>query len=73
MLLRSYGGEGLQFTEIAEKLDADLVLMGSRGLSGGKAMLGSVSDMVVHYTPRPVRLRLPSPQAVLNACGAEED
>lgn len=60
VLLRSYGGEGLQFTEIAEKLDADLVLVGSRGLSGAKAMLGSVSDMVVHYTPRPV-LVVPHP------------
>jgi len=51
---RTYGGEGLQFTQLAEKLDPDLVLVGSRGLGGAKAVLGSVSDMVVHYASRPV-------------------
>lgn len=51
---RGLGGEGLQFTQVAEKLDADVVLVGSRGLGGAKALLGSVSDMVVHYTPKPV-------------------
>jgi nucleotide-binding universal stress UspA family protein len=30
------------------------VLVGSRGLGGTQAVLGSVSDMVVHYCPRPV-------------------
>jgi nucleotide-binding universal stress UspA family protein len=54
LVQRSYGGEGLEFTQLAEKLDPDLVLIGSRGLGGAKAVLGSVSDMVVHYTPRPV-------------------
>ena len=58
--VRSYGGEGLQFTELAEKVDADLVLVGSRGLGGAQALLGSVSDMVVHYTSRPV-LVVPHP------------
>jgi nucleotide-binding universal stress UspA family protein len=48
------GGEGLEFTRLAEQTDADLVLVGSRGLTGAPALLGSVSDMVVHYTPRPV-------------------
>jgi nucleotide-binding universal stress UspA family protein len=54
LVVRSYGGEGLQLAELAEKIDADLVLVGSRGLGGARAVLGSVSDMVVHYTPRPV-------------------
>lgn len=57
---RSFGGEGLQFTQLAEKLRPDLVLLGSRGLGGAKAVLGSVSDMVVHYSPAPV-LVLPHP------------
>jgi nucleotide-binding universal stress UspA family protein len=51
---RTYGGEGLQFTQLAERLSPDLVLVGSRGLGGAKAVLGSVSDMVVHYASRPV-------------------
>jgi nucleotide-binding universal stress UspA family protein len=51
---RTYGGEGLQLTQLADKLDPDLVLIGSRGLGGAKAVLGSVSDTVVHYAARPV-------------------
>jgi nucleotide-binding universal stress UspA family protein len=51
---RTYGGEGLQFTQLAERLGPDLVLVGSRGLGTAKALLGSVSDMVVHYAARPV-------------------
>jgi nucleotide-binding universal stress UspA family protein len=51
---RSYGGEGFQFTQLAENLDPDVVVVGSRGLGGARAVLGSVSDMVVHYTPTPV-------------------
>lgn len=54
LVVCSYGGEGLRFAELAEKVDADLVLVGSRGLGGARAVLGSVSDMVVHYTLRPV-------------------
>jgi len=57
---RAYGGEGLQFTELIEKLDPDVALVGSRGLDGANAMLGSVSDMVVHYASRPV-LVVPHP------------
>lgn len=57
---RGYGGEGLQLAELAEKLDPDLIVLGSRGLGGARAVLGSVSDMVVHYAPRPV-LVIPHP------------
>ncbi|GIF00922.1 universal stress protein [Paractinoplanes rishiriensis] len=56
----AYGGEGLQFTQLIEKLNPDVALVGSRGLHGAKAMLGSVSDMVVHYASRPV-LVVPHP------------
>lgn len=57
---RSYGGEGLEFGTLAQKLDADVVVVGSRGLEGARALLGSVSDLVVHYTHRPV-LVVPAP------------
>jgi nucleotide-binding universal stress UspA family protein len=60
LVRRTYGGDGLQFAQIAVEVGADLVLVGSRGLGGTKALLGSVSDMVVHYTPRPV-LVVPHP------------
>lgn len=57
---RGYGGEGLQLAELAEKLEPDLVVVGSRGLGGARAVLGSVSDMTVHYAPCPV-LVVPHP------------
>jgi nucleotide-binding universal stress UspA family protein len=60
LVRRSYGGEGLLFASIAEEVDADLVLVGARGLSGTSAALGSVSDVVVRHTPRPV-LVVPRP------------
>jgi nucleotide-binding universal stress UspA family protein len=60
VVVRSYGGEGIQLAEVAEKMDADVVVVGSRGLGGAQAVLGSVSDMVVHYSTRPV-LVLPHP------------
>jgi nucleotide-binding universal stress UspA family protein len=60
LVVRSYGGEGLQLAEVAEKMDADVVLIGSRGLGGARAVLGSVSDMVAHYATRPV-LVVPHP------------
>ena len=60
LVRRTYGGEGLQFGQLAVELGVDLVLVGSRGLGGTKAVLGSVSDMVAHYTPRPV-LVVPHP------------
>ncbi|WP_372443268.1 universal stress protein [Actinoplanes teichomyceticus] len=60
LVRRTYGGEGLQLGEIAEEVDADLMVVGSRGLSGAQAVLGSVSDMVVHYALRPV-LVVPHP------------
>ena len=57
---RTFGGEGLHLPQLAEQLHADLVLVGSRGLRGTQAVLGSVSDMVVHYATRPV-LVVPHP------------
>ncbi|GGQ84578.1 universal stress protein [Couchioplanes caeruleus subsp. azureus] len=57
---RGYGGDGVQFAQLAEKVDAEVVVVGSRGLGGTRAVLGSVSDMVVHYAQRPV-LVVPHP------------
>jgi nucleotide-binding universal stress UspA family protein len=57
---RGFGGDGVQFGQLAEKLDAGLVIVGSRGLGGTQAVLGSVSDMVVHYARHPV-LVVPHP------------
>jgi nucleotide-binding universal stress UspA family protein len=60
VVVRSYSGEGAQLAELAEKMDADVVVVGSRGLGGAQAVVGSVSDMVVHYATRPV-LVVPHP------------
>lgn len=57
---RSYGGDGYQFAWLAEQHAPDLVLLGSRGLGGVQAVLGSVSDLVVHVSPVPV-LVIPCP------------
>ncbi len=51
---RSFGGDGYQFARLAEERAADLVVLGSRGLGGVQAVLGSVSDLVVHVSSEPV-------------------
>ena len=61
---RCDGGEGLAFAQLATKLDPQVVLVGSRGLSGARAVLGSVSDLAVHYSPKPVVV---SPHPLLTA------
>ncbi len=60
LLERTYAAEGTAIAQTAEKVDADLVLVAARGLGGTDAVLGSVSDMVVHYCSRPV-LVVPHP------------
>ena len=57
---RGYGDAGLELARLAEKLRPAAVVVGSRGLSGARAVLGSVSDMVAHYSPAPV-LTVPYP------------
>lgn len=60
LLKQTWGGEGLRISQAAEDKDADVVLVGSRGLGGTEAVLGSVSDNVMHYCSRPV-LVVPHP------------
>lgn len=54
LLKRTWGGEGWRIAQIAADVEADVVLVGSRGLGGTRALLGSVSDLVVHYCPMPM-------------------
>jgi nucleotide-binding universal stress UspA family protein len=54
LVQRSFGGDGYHFARLAEERTADLVILGSRGLAGVQAVLGSVSDLVVHVSPVPV-------------------
>ena len=54
-------GEGIITT--AEKERADLIVMGTRGLSTlRRTVLGSVSDYVLHHTKIPVAV-VPYPEA----------
>ncbi len=46
--------------EIADRHDAATIVMGSRGLTGMRALLGSVSSAVVHHAARPT-LVIPRP------------
>ncbi|MEU7869993.1 universal stress protein [Dactylosporangium sp. NPDC049140] len=68
LVQRCDGGEAFAFAQLATALDPQVVLVGSRGLSGARAVLGSVSDMAVHYSPKPVMV---SPHPLLTAeCAA---
>ncbi|MDP9430618.1 MAG: universal stress protein, partial [Actinomycetota bacterium] len=60
LVKRTFGGDGYQFARTAEELDADLMVVGSRGTGGMRASLGSVSELVVHVSPVPV-LVVPHP------------
>jgi nucleotide-binding universal stress UspA family protein len=51
---RSLSAEGFALARLAENLGPAAVVVGSRGLSGVRALLGSVSDFVVHHSPVPV-------------------
>ncbi|KUI25702.1 universal stress protein [Mycobacterium sp. IS-1742] len=60
LVKRSWGGEGLVLAQLAEQVSADVLLVGSRGLGGAQALMGSVSDTAVHYASRPT-LVAPAP------------
>src|SRR5690606_33852092 len=46
--------DGLQIARLAERRGAAAIVVGSRGLGGVRAVLGSFSDAVVHFSPAPV-------------------
>jgi nucleotide-binding universal stress UspA family protein len=49
------GQVDLEIVALAEELQADLIVMGSRGLGGvRRALMGSVSDSVVRHAHCPV-------------------
>jgi nucleotide-binding universal stress UspA family protein len=51
---RGFAGPGLELARLAEQIDADVLIVGARGLNGVRALLGSVSDAAAHYSPVPV-------------------
>lgn len=65
---RAFGGEGLELARLAEELHPLAVIVGARGLSGVRAVLGSVSDAVARYGPVPV---LVVPRAGIDPAAAE--
>ena len=69
LVKRTFGGDGYQFARTAEELGAELMVVGSRGISGMRAM-GSVSELVVHVSPIPV-LVVPYPLTTVEWAAAE--
>ena len=53
LLKRAYGAQGLELASLAEELEAEMLVVGSRGLTGPRAVLGSVSDQAAHTSPVP--------------------
>jgi nucleotide-binding universal stress UspA family protein len=51
---RCFGDEGLQLARLTRETGSELLLLGSRGLGGAQALLGSASDTAVHHADRPV-------------------
>ena len=63
-LVRGAGHPAKQLAELAERIDADLIVLGSRGHSPlAGVVLGSVTQQLLHATGRPV-LALPPARAV---------
>ncbi|MDV3347262.1 universal stress protein [Leptothoe sp. LEGE 181152] len=47
-----YGNPGARLCEVAQTWEADLIIVGSRGLSGmSEFLIGSVSNYVLHHAP----------------------
>jgi nucleotide-binding universal stress UspA family protein len=51
---RGFGDAGAVLARLAGEISAAAVVVGSRGLGGTAALLGSVSDLAVHHSPVPV-------------------
>lgn len=57
---RTYGSDGMRLSQLAEQMHSDVLVLGDRGLDATDAVIGSVSDMAVHYSTVPV-LVVPNP------------
>lgn len=57
---RAADSDGMKLAQLAEKLQADALVIGDRGLDGTKDDIGGVCDMTVHYATVPV-LVVPDP------------
>ncbi|PVZ10201.1 nucleotide-binding universal stress UspA family protein [Actinomycetospora cinnamomea] len=51
---RGFGDAGAVLARLAGEIPAAALVVGSRGLGGTAALLGSVSDLAVHHSPVPV-------------------
>lgn len=57
------GDPGHQLVEMAERFGCDMIVMSARGLGSlREALLGSVSQSVLHASPVPVLIVRPSPE-----------
>ena len=66
------GSPGAAIVEVADEIDAGLIVLGSRGHHGLKGiLLGSVSHHVSHHARRPT-LVIPSPDLALARATADE-
>ena len=55
-LEESTGSSWRTIIDVANELDATLIVLGTHGVSGIRAVLGSVSTAVTHHAKRPVLL-----------------
>ncbi|HEX9504620.1 MAG TPA: universal stress protein [Acidimicrobiia bacterium] len=46
-----FGNPADVICELAEQLEADLIVVGNRGMKGGRRLLGSVPNSVSHHAP----------------------
>lgn len=54
LVKQAWGGEGIGLAQLAESHSPAAVVVGSRGLTGSEAVLGSVSELLVVHSPVPV-------------------
>jgi len=55
-LEESTGSPWRTIIDVADELDASLIVLGTHGVSGVRAVLGSVSTAVTHHAKRPLLL-----------------
>ena len=55
-LEESTGSPWRTIIDVADELDASLIVLGTHGVSGVRAVLGSVSTAVAHHAKRPLLL-----------------